>query len=82
MAEQALRDARSGANVRHSMVALLRQSVYGRLAGYEGLNDAERLRADPAMRYVVGGRGTKREAASTSEMGRFETALLAKYSFS
>jgi hypothetical protein len=28
----------------------LRQSVFGRLAGYEDVNDAERLRHDQAMR--------------------------------
>ncbi len=55
---------------------MLRQSVYGRLAGYEDLNDAERLRVDPVMRRVVGGRATSREAASTSKMGRFETGML------
>jgi hypothetical protein len=33
---------------------LLRQSVFGRLAGYEDVNDAERLRHDPAMRWIVG----------------------------
>ena len=77
MAEDIFHDARTGANVQHSMIALLRQSVYGRLAGYEDLNDADRLRVDPAMRYVVGGRAVTRHAASTSQMGRFETDLLA-----
>jgi hypothetical protein len=33
---------------------MLRQSVFGRLAGYEDVNDAERLRHDPAMRWIVG----------------------------
>jgi hypothetical protein len=33
---------------------MLRQAVYGRLAGYEDVNDADRLRVDPAMRHVVG----------------------------
>jgi hypothetical protein len=32
------------------LVGLLRQSVFGRLAGYEDVNDAERLCGDPAMR--------------------------------
>jgi len=32
---------------------MLRQSVFGRLAGYEDVNDAERLRHDPAMRWIV-----------------------------
>jgi hypothetical protein len=31
------------------MRGLLRQSVFGRLAGYEDVNDAERLRHDPAI---------------------------------
>jgi hypothetical protein len=76
MADECLRDTRPGSNVQHRLVPLLRQSVYGRLAGYEDLNDAERLRVNPVMRCVVGGRATSREAASTSEKGRFETGML------
>jgi hypothetical protein len=55
---------------------MLRQAVYSRLAGYEDTNDAERLAVDPAMRQVVGGRAKDRQAASTSQMGRFETEIL------
>jgi hypothetical protein len=29
-------------------------ATFGRLAGYEDVNDAERLRHDPAMRWIVG----------------------------
>ena len=54
-----------------------RQSVFGRLAGYEDVNDAERLRHDPAMRWIVGGRAAQGRAASPSQMGRFETQWLA-----
>jgi hypothetical protein len=50
--------------------------VFSRLAGYEDVNDAERLAHDPAMRAVVGRSGLDRRAASTSQMGRFETAWL------
>jgi hypothetical protein len=57
---------------------LLRQSVFGRLAGYEDVNDAERLRCDPAMRWVVGDRAPMGQAASASQMGRFETEWLTR----
>jgi hypothetical protein len=35
------------------LAGLFRQSVFGRLAGYEDVNDAERLRHDPAMRWLL-----------------------------
>jgi len=69
-------DFRTGTNIRHSMTALLRQSIYSRLAGYEDVNDAERLSVDPVMRHVVGGRAADRHAASISQVGRFETDVL------
>ena len=76
MANDVLKDRRTGKNTQHSMVALMRQSIFSRLAGYEDTNDAERLSLDPTMRYVVGGRACERNAASTSQMGRFETDVL------
>ena len=71
-----LTDTRTGANGRHSLVGQFRQSVFGRLAGYEDVNDADRLAHDPAMRWVVGGAAVTGQAASTSQMGRFETEVL------
>src|SRR5258708_38555053 len=62
---------------RHALAGLFRQSVFGRLAGYEDVNDAERLRHDPAMRWIVGGKAAQSCAASPSQMGRFETQWLA-----
>ena len=73
-----LTDSRLGSNKQHQLVPLLRQSIYSRLAGYEDVNDAERLAVDPAMRHVVGGRAAQadKEAASTSGVGRFETEIV------
>ena len=76
MAGHVLADHRTGKNGRHALVGLLRQSVFGRLAGYEDVNDAERLRHDPAMRWIVGGKAASGAAASPSQMGRFETRWL------
>ena len=81
MAGEMLAEARTGRNGRHALVGLFRQSVFGRLAGYEAgyedVNDAERLRYDPPMRWIDGGKATSGCAASPSQMGRFETQWLA-----
>jgi hypothetical protein len=53
-----LLDGRRGKNARHTLGGLFRQSVFGRLAGYEDVNDAERLARDPAMRAIVGREGS------------------------
>ena len=73
-----LADARTGKNGRHRLAGLLRQAVFGRLAGYEDVNDADRLCHDPAMRWVVGDRAISGSAASASQMGRFETKWLSR----
>src|ERR1700680_4687134 len=73
-----LADARTGKNGRHALVGMFRQSVFGRLAGYEDVNDALRLRHDPAMRWIIGGKAAKGSGASPSQMGRFETNWLAR----
>ena len=77
LASATLSDTRPGKNAIHRLDGLFRQSVFGRLAGYEDVNDADRLALDPVMRQVVGGRAVDAQAASASQMGRFETETLA-----
>jgi len=77
LAATALCDTRRGKNTVHRLDGLFRQSVFGRLAGYEDVNDADRLALDPVMRQIVGGRAVDAQAASASQMGRFETETLA-----
>ena len=77
IAGEVLRDTRRGKNGRHGLVGQFRQSVFGRLGGYDDVNDADRLSLDPVMRWIVGGHAVTKHAASTSQMGRFETEVLA-----
>lgn len=77
VAGERLVDPRTGKNGQHGMTGLFRQSTFGRLGGYEDVNDADRLGRDPAMRWIVGGRAVANLAASASQMGRFETEFLA-----
>lgn len=76
MADDFLVDPRTSRNGRHSLTAQLRQAIFGRLAGYEDTNDAERLGLDPAMRWIIGGSAVTDRAACTSQMGRSEIGTM------
>jgi hypothetical protein len=67
-----LADTRTGKNIRHLLRGLLCQSVFGRLASYEDVNDANRLCRDPANALGGGRPSNHRVTASASQMGRFE----------
>jgi hypothetical protein len=71
-----LLDVRTGLNKQYNLLDLLRQSIYLRLAGYEDVNDSDMLKTDPVLRYLLGGKATDNAAASSSEIGRFETQYL------
>jgi hypothetical protein len=72
---QHLTDPR-GTNTRLPLADLLRQSVYSRLAGYEDVNDAERLSQDPTFRLIGSENIWDRGAALTSRLQSFETEML------
>ncbi|HUS96475.1 MAG TPA: IS1380 family transposase, partial [Hyphomicrobiaceae bacterium] len=57
---------------------LLRQSGYSRLAGYEDMNDAERLSQAPTFRLIGSEKIWERGAALTSRLQTFETEMLAE----
>ena len=63
LAGDVIADSRTGKNGWHGIIGLLRQSVYGRLAGYEDVNDADRAGArscDAADRRRRGCRARRR----------------------
>lgn len=76
--EQHLTDSRRGKNTQLPLADLLRQSVYSRLAGYEDVNDAERVSVDPTFRLIGSEKIWDRGAALTSRLQSFETELLAE----
>jgi len=73
-----LRDCRCGKNTQFPLADLFRQSVYSRLAGYEDVNDAERLSQDPTFRLIGSEKIWDRGAALTSRLQSFETEMLAE----
>ena len=77
LTEENLTDPRAN-NARFSFADLLRQSVYSRLAGYEDVNDAERLSQDPTFRLIGSEKIWDRGAALPSRLQTFETELLAE----
>ena len=63
MAAGPIADTRTGRNGRHRLAGLLRQTVFPRLAGYEDVNDADRLARDPVVHQLVGCGAPKKGAA-------------------
>jgi len=73
-----LSDSRKGKNTQLPLADLFRQSVYSRIAGYEDVNDAERLAQDPTFRLIGSEKTWDRGAALTSRLQTFETEMLAE----
>jgi hypothetical protein len=65
-----------GKNTQLPLADLLQQSVYSHLAGYDDVNDAQRLSQDPTFRLIGSEKIWERGAALTSRLQSFETELL------
>ena len=76
IADDVLTDLCTESNVQHKVTALLHQSIYSRLASYDGTNDAGWLCVDPVMRQVVGGRAVDRRTAWIRQMACVEIEVL------
>lgn len=72
----ALPDARAAGKVRHSLVSVVQQRVFGIGNGYEDANDAARLRRDPTHQLLLGRcPEAGRELASQPTISRLENAF-------
>jgi len=67
-------DGRDQGRVRHRAVELLRQRIYQIACGYEDCNDADSLRADPALKLAVGRLPSEDDLASQPSLSRLENA--------
>ena len=65
-------DIRQPGKVKHSYLSMLRQRVFGLVAGHEDLNDHHELRTDPLIQTVV---GRDRQLATPSTLCRFENGI-------
>jgi len=70
-----LTDRREPAKVRHDVLSLLRQRIYQIALGYEDCNDADHLRADPALKLAVGRAPMESDLASQPTLSRLENQI-------
>lgn len=71
-----LGDSRQAGKVDHTLLAVLRQRLFGLVAGYEDANDHTRLRHDPILQTVADRDG--QALASQPTLSRFENAVTAR----
>ena len=67
-----LEDSRQAGKVKHELVDLIRQRVYGLACGYEDLNDHDNLRSDLAFQTAL---SRITPLASKATLGRMEQAV-------
>jgi len=71
-----LDDARQAAKVEHVLRAIVRQRLFGLIAGYEDANDHTRLRHDPILQTVSADEA--KPLGSQPTLSRFENAVTAR----
>jgi hypothetical protein len=75
----AIKNPRQAAKVEHELLELIRFRLYQLCCGYEDLNDADRLRHDPMLKFLCGLRvaGVPEEVvlASASTLCRLENSI-------
>ena len=67
-------DKREQYRVKHSVIGLLKQRIFGICQGYEDLNDHDNLRDDPLLQYICGKEG-KSPVAGKSTLNRLELGM-------
>lgn len=70
-----LHDVRNPRRIRHTAGHMLRQRLYGIIAGYEDCNDHDTLRSDPVFKLVAGATPGQPDLASQPTLSRFENAV-------
>lgn len=70
-----LHDPRDPALTDHGFEEMVRQRIYGILAGYEDCNDHDALRSDPVFKLIGGRQPDEEPLASQPTLSRFENAI-------
>ena len=71
----ALKDLRNPAFVRHSLLSMVRQRIFGIMADYEDQNDHDTLRSDPVFKLLAGRLPNGADLASQPTLSRFENDI-------
>jgi len=75
-----LPDGRDPSRVRHEILSLLQQRVYGLVAGYEDCNDAARLGSEPLFKMLLGRHPIAGDDLATQPtLSRFENSFKAPH---
>ena len=70
-----LEDTRDQDQTEHTFAEMVRQRIFGILAGYEDCNDHDTLRSDPVFKIVAGRKPGQDDLASQPTLSRFENAI-------